>query len=112
MQEMQLHVWNRLLGRIQRFVMAKSQGAHNEVWSFDEQYLHPSTLMERNMDESRKQFQIMAAKELCMHPEMVEKDRKGNGYNYKPLNLWWKIWKASRAAIDNKNDEEGYEAKR
>ncbi|ELC6296676.1 hypothetical protein RJO53_002821 [Enterobacter hormaechei] len=52
------------------------------------------------MDESRKQFEIMAAKELCLQPEMVERDRKGNGYNYKPLNLWWKIWKASRAAIE------------
>ncbi|EHN8852297.1 TPA: hypothetical protein ACI4GT_002935 [Enterobacter hormaechei] len=52
------------------------------------------------MDESRKQFELMAAKELCMQPEMVEKDRKGNGYNHKPLNLWWKIWQASRAAIE------------
>lgn len=61
--------------------------------------------MERNMDESRKQFEIMDAKGLCMQPEMVEKDRKGNGYNYKPLNLWWKIWKASREAIEIKLDD-------
>ncbi|EPA8481293.1 hypothetical protein ACQ68S_003963, partial [Salmonella enterica subsp. enterica serovar Rissen] len=60
---------------------------------------------ERNMDESRKQFEIMAAKELCILPEMVEKDRTGNGYNYKPLNLWWKIWRASRDAIKIKLDD-------
>ncbi|EHD3095549.1 hypothetical protein JRE03_003898 [Salmonella enterica] len=57
------------------------------------------------MDESRKQFEIMAAKELRILPEMVEKDRTGKGYNYNPLNLWWKIWKASRDAIKIKLDD-------
>jgi hypothetical protein len=69
--------------------------------------------MERNMDESRKAFEQYSADMLGLPLEMISDARDGDRYRHsfdrasimQPLNGWWILWKASRAAIEIKLDD-------
>lgn len=64
--------------------------------------------MERNMDESRKAFEQYSADMLGLPLEMISDARDGDRYRHsfdrasimQPLNGWWVLWQASRAAIE------------
>lgn len=60
------------------------------------------------MDESRKAFEQYAADRLGLTLEMISDARNGDRYKHsfdrasimQPLNGWWILWQASRAAIE------------
>lgn len=62
------------------------------------------------MDESRKAFEQYAADRLGLPLEMISDARNGDRYMHafdsmsvmQPLNGWWTLWQASRAAIEIK----------
>ncbi|WP_320728228.1 hypothetical protein [Enterobacter ludwigii] len=65
------------------------------------------------MDESRKAFEKYAADRLGLPLEMISDARNGDRYMHafdsmnvmQPLNGWWTLWQASRAAIEVKLPE-------
>lgn len=65
------------------------------------------------MDESRKAFEQYAADRLGLPLEMITDARNGDRYMHafdsmsvmQPLNGWWTLWQASRAAIEIKLDD-------
>ncbi|HAT7708549.1 TPA: hypothetical protein JAX41_005028 [Enterobacter roggenkampii] len=60
------------------------------------------------MDESRKAFEQYSADMLDLPLEMISDARDGDRYRHsfdrasimQPLNGWWVLWQASRAAIE------------
>lgn len=60
------------------------------------------------MDESRKAFEQYSADMLGLTLEMISDARDGDRYRHsfdrasimQPLNGWWILWQASRAAIE------------
>lgn len=65
------------------------------------------------MDESRKAFEQYSADMLGLPLEMISDARDGDRYRHsfdrasimQPLNGWWILWQASRAAIEIKLDD-------
>lgn len=65
------------------------------------------------MDESRKAFEQYSADMLGLPLGMISDARDGDRYRHsfdrasimQPLNGWWVLWQASRAAIEIKLDD-------
>ncbi|WP_244757652.1 hypothetical protein [Serratia marcescens] len=63
--------------------------------------------MDKQQEESRRQFEFEAGKALRLPTSIIELARNGDGYDHafdsmsimQPLNGWWHWWQASRASI-------------